>query len=212
MEKTPFLLTVQRIIRRIQVEPDLARGLAVRLQEEIDQQPTQCLAVSSDPFVTVRAGRFRRAQLQAVERARSGQRVPPVLLAHPPFPGQIPLTHQQGESAVLAQIIVVVQVFVAQRQAIHPLGHQIPHTVFDALGVAVIGEASGQAVQQADTLIHLAQQQSATVRSDSPTVKAANHHNTSILTNTDSDHPCSGCFRRNVPGQFADEGAQTGHL
>ena len=34
-----------------------------------------------------------------------------------------------GESAVLAQIIVVVQVFVAQCQAIHPLGHQIPHTV-----------------------------------------------------------------------------------
>ncbi|WP_419634950.1 hypothetical protein [Thiolapillus sp.] len=27
VEKTPFLLTVQRIIRRIQVEPDLARGL-----------------------------------------------------------------------------------------------------------------------------------------------------------------------------------------
>ncbi|WP_419606037.1 hypothetical protein [Thiolapillus sp.] len=47
--------------------------------------------------------------------------------------------------------------------------------MFDALGVAVIGEASGQAIQQADTLIHLAQQQSATVRSDSPTVKAANH-------------------------------------
>ena len=80
-----------------------------------------------------------------------------------------------GESAVLAQIIVVVQIFVAQRQTIYPLGHQIPHAVFDALGVAVIGEASDQAIQQADTLIHLAQQQSATVRSDSPTVKAANH-------------------------------------
>ena len=36
VEKTPFLLTVQRIISRIQVEPDLARGLAVRLQEEIE--------------------------------------------------------------------------------------------------------------------------------------------------------------------------------
>ena len=42
-------------------------------------------------------------------------------------------------------------------QTIYPLGHQIPHAVFDALGVAVIGEASGQAIQQADTLIHLAQ-------------------------------------------------------
>ncbi|WP_419587762.1 hypothetical protein, partial [Thiolapillus sp.] len=39
--------------------------------------------------------RFRYAQLQAVERARSGQRVPPVLLAHPPLSGQVPLAHQQ---------------------------------------------------------------------------------------------------------------------
>ncbi len=29
------------------------------------------------------------------------------------------------------------------------------YTVFDALGVAVIGEASGQAIQQADMSIHL---------------------------------------------------------
>ncbi|WP_419621008.1 hypothetical protein, partial [Thiolapillus sp.] len=39
------------IISRIQVEPDLARGLAVRLQEKIDQQSIHCFIIRGNPLV-----------------------------------------------------------------------------------------------------------------------------------------------------------------
>ncbi len=70
---------------------------------------------------------------------------------------------------------MVVQVFVAQRQAIHPLGHQLPYAVFDTLGIAVIGKTIGQAIEQSNAPIHLAQQQPTTVRCDAPAVKTPDH-------------------------------------
>ena len=52
MEEATFLMTVQRIVRSIQIERDLARCLGVRVEEQIDQQRLNGVCVGGDFGVT----------------------------------------------------------------------------------------------------------------------------------------------------------------
>lgn len=77
----------------------------------------------------------------------------PVPLADTRLTGQVLFADQQGQRAVFAQHIVVVETFIAQCQAIHPLRHQCLDTVLNTIGIAVVGEACGQPIQQAEALM-----------------------------------------------------------
>ena len=52
---------------------------------------------------------------------------------------------------------------ITERQALRPLCHQFGHAVFAGMGVAIVGETPGKAIEQPDALIHLAEQQAATI-------------------------------------------------
>jgi hypothetical protein len=70
---------------------------------------------------------------------------------------------------------MIVEILIAQGQAIDPLRDQRMSAVLDTVGVAVIGEATGHPLQQTYPLINLPQQQSTTVGSDPAAVKTTHH-------------------------------------
>jgi hypothetical protein len=67
------------------------------------------------------------------------------------------LANGYGQERVEAELIVIVEVFVAQAQAEHSLFEQVEQGVFDAFGVAVIGEAQSEPFEESEAGIHLSQ-------------------------------------------------------
>ena len=65
MEEPAFLVSVQRIIRRVEIENDLRRGPPMGLQEHIDEQPLNRRRIVAH-LVIARGDRL--AQLQTVQR------------------------------------------------------------------------------------------------------------------------------------------------
>ena len=95
MEESTFLVTVHRVIGRIEVEPDLPRRPAMRLHEQLDQRLIEFLVARDDAFVAT-ARRFPGfTQLQAVQGARTGQGVASVALSHPLVPRHVRFAHRQ---------------------------------------------------------------------------------------------------------------------
>ena len=85
------------------------------------------------------------------------------------------LTGQRGQYRVTAQLIVIVQVLVAQRDPHDPLHHQRVHRVFDQLRIAPILEAGRHPFGQPQGAIDLAQQQRTRIRTDLPSVEIHRH-------------------------------------
>ena len=82
------------------------------------------------------------------------------------------LARDKAEYGIMAQVIVVVQILVAKRDAMNALGHQRFDRVLDAVLPAAIPETSRNLPGQADTAIGLAQQQRARVRRDGAAVES----------------------------------------
>ena len=61
---------------------------------------------------------------------------------------------------------MVVEVLVAQRQGVDPLGDQLLDGVFGEVGVAVVGEAGGELADDPGESLGLAEQQGAAVGGD----------------------------------------------
>ena len=75
----------------------------------------------------------------------------------------------------MAQLVVVDQVLVAQRNPEHPLTHQARHLVYHQVGRTVIREATGKALDQSDLPIGSAEQHCPGLRGHRPTVKRRHH-------------------------------------
>ena len=104
--------------------------------------------------------RAPRRVLQAIERALPGQR-----LAVPPQ-HRAQLARQHRKRRVLAQLVVIVEILIAQRQPEDALPHQCRDRVLDITPVAPIHKALGKPTHQPEAPIHLPQQQRARVRGD----------------------------------------------
>ena len=72
---------------------------------------------------------------------------------------------------IAAQLVVIVEIFVAQRQRLDALGEEFADLMFDEDGVAAVFEAGGEARQQFDAAADLAQQHGAAVGADHAAVK-----------------------------------------
>jgi hypothetical protein len=75
----------------------------------------------------------------------------------------------------VAQLIVIDQILVAERQPEHPLAHEGCHRMLDQLRGAVILKAGGKALHEMDGAIRLAKQQRPGLRGDRPAVKRGHH-------------------------------------
>ena len=103
------------------------------------------------------------------ECAFAGQR----FAVGPQHRAQLPRQHRKRR--VLAQLVVIVQVFIAQRQAEDALPHQGLDLMLDIARVAPIDEAVGEATHQCEAPVDLPQQQRARVRGDAPAIETGHH-------------------------------------
>ena len=164
VEETSLLLAVQRRIGGVQIDDDPGRGLRARLHKQLDQQPVDGGGIVADLLVAVRGGAGLRRAFQAAQRALAGQRRTGLALA-----GQ--QTHQR----IVAQLVVVVEIGVAQGQRIDALRDHFGHLVGDESRIPEVPEAARQARQQANAPVDLPQQQRAGVGSDRAAVKTRHH-------------------------------------
>ena len=87
---------------------------------------------------------------------------------------------QHPEQRVLAQLLMIVQVFIAQSQPVHPLRNHLQNGMFHSILLAAVQETMRESRQQIQPLIGLPQQQRASVGTDRAAVKPR-HHLTRIM-------------------------------
>jgi hypothetical protein len=165
VKEAAFLMAMQRIVGGIEVEDDpLGRGL-VGLEEQLDEQALNRFGIVVDLMVARDAeGRV----LEPVERAFAGQRS--AVLA----PGG-ELASERRQHRVMAQLIVVDEVLIAERDAEDALRHHRPDAVLDLRPNPHVIEAGCEPFQQPDRPIGRAEQQRPGVRRDLATVKRRHH-------------------------------------
>ena len=139
----------------------------MRLEEQIHQQRIDLRAIAVDPVILRRMA--SRRVLQTIERALAGQR----LTVSPQHRAQ--LARQHRERRILAQLVVIVEVLIAQCQAEDALPHQRRDPMLDIAGVTPIDEAVSEPAHQPKAAIDLAQQQRTGVRGDVPAIEPGYH-------------------------------------
>ena len=144
----------------------ICRGGALRCASRNRSTNSASIAagVVADPVIA--AGLARRRVLQPVQRALAGQR------RAVGAPG-LELAGQDRQHRVVAELVVVDQVLVAERDAEHALADQRRDLVLDPLRHARVAEAGGEAPDQADRPVGGAEQQRAGVRGDRAAVEGA---------------------------------------
>jgi hypothetical protein len=85
--------------------------------------------------------------------------------------GRIDLTHNRCQQRVTPQLLVVVEILVSQSQGEHPLAEKLFQTVLHISRIAVVGETSGELLQNGPPAIDLTQQEDASIRRQSPPIK-----------------------------------------
>ena len=161
VKEPPFLMPVQRVVGGVEVENDLLWRMLVRLEEQIDKQRFDLGLFPGDPVI---ARQLRPAQLQPVERRFAGQRC--AILAP-----RRQLAGQHRHCQVVAQLIVIDQIFITQRQRKNPLSDQCPDGVLDQLRRAIIGKTLGKPIDQPDRPVGRPQQQGPGIRGHLAAVK-----------------------------------------
>jgi hypothetical protein len=118
--------------------------------------------------------RGQRARIRVTRRSIS-----PTAPADASASARRQLAREHGQNRIVPQLIVVVQVFVAQRQPEHALADQRLDPVLDVRRRALVGEAAGKARHQPDRPVRRAQQQGTGIRRDHPAVERR-HHRTPV--------------------------------
>ena len=119
------------------------------------------------------------AELHAVQFARTGQCIAAVTLANPRLARHIALAHQQRQHRITAQLPMVVEIFVSERDGMEALRHQLMHAMFDARRIAVIDQTPRYPRGQPGALVDLAEQEAAGVGVDASTIESPGHQTTS---------------------------------
>jgi hypothetical protein len=162
MEKPPFLVAVQRIVRGIEIQNDLRRRLPVRLQEHLDER---CLDRHWIVAHLMIPRRVRPAQLQPVQRRLARQRRAIRALRRK-------LASQHRQCRIAPKFVVVVEVLIAQRDADHPLQHTPAcRPRAPSIPASGVGKARGKTIRQPDRPVGLVQQRCTGIRCDCSAIK-----------------------------------------
>ena len=150
MEETALLHAVHRIVGGVEVQYQTAGRTRKRCDELLQQR-------------LVQANRLGPAHpiLQSAQGGSAGQR----------FIG----IHRRLQRRVRPQFVVVVQVFVSQRQGIHPLPHHRPERMSATRLAAGVGQRLRGAFGQSQHPVGLAQQHCAAVGGDGSAGKTGLH-------------------------------------
>ena len=88
---------------------------------------------------------------------------------------RIVLFAQRREQRIVSQLLMVIQVLVAQTQPIDPLGEQSSYRVLPVARIAPVDEAGGEPVEYPRASIQFSQQERSALAADRPAVKGGRH-------------------------------------
>ncbi len=165
VEEVSLLMPVQRVVGGVEIEDDLRRRPLVRLQEQRHRQRLDRRRVVGDLVI---ARRVLSAQFQPVQRRLAGHRC--AILA----PG-FKLARQHRHQRVVPQLVVVVEIFVTERDAKDPLPDQRPDRMLDQILPAMIAKAIRKAPHHIDRPIGGAQKQRSRIRRHQASIKGRFH-------------------------------------
>ena len=97
-------------------------GRAWAWRKRVDEEAFDVVGAADDLLVAAVLVGADGGQFEAVERALAGQRLAPVALPLPGLARGVGLADDGGEQGVAAEVVVVVEVLVAQGQGVDPLG------------------------------------------------------------------------------------------
>jgi hypothetical protein len=147
VEEPALLLAMHRIIGRIEVENDLFGGALMRLQEQVDQEIFDRDWIVADLVI---ARRSKLAELQSVQRRLAGNWR--AILA-----ARRKLARQHRHHRIVTQLVVVVEVLVAERNPEHPLADQGCDLVLDQVRPSLVVKAPREPIDHSDRTIGRAQ-------------------------------------------------------
>jgi len=165
VEEPAFLVAVQRIVGGIEIENDLRRRTPMRLHEEIDEQHLDRRRIVA---YLVIASRFGPAQFDAVQCRFAGQRCTVRALRRK-------LAGDNRQHRIVPQFIVIVEVFIAQRDADHPLQHHRADLMLHQFRHPRVDEARSEPLGQPDRPVRLAQQHCTGIRGDRSAIERGHH-------------------------------------
>jgi len=165
MQEAAFLVAVQGIVGRIEIEDDLLRRCLVGLEEQSDQQALDRRRVVAN--LVVARGPGRRV-LESVQRALAGERGASRTL-------RLELAGKGRQHRIVPQLVVVDEILVAERNAEHPLRHHPPDAVLNLRLDTIVLKAGRDSGHQADRPVGCAQQQTAGVRGHLAAVESGHH-------------------------------------
>jgi hypothetical protein len=165
MEEPTLLMPVQRVVGGVEIENDPLGRRLVRLEEEGDEQALDRHRVVADLVV---AARRHRRVFEPVERALAGERRTTPALGDE-------LAGERRQHRIVAQLVVIDQVLVAERDAEYALGHHRLDRVLDlGLDPAVV-EAGREPGHEPDGTIRRAEQQRPRIGRDLAAIERSHH-------------------------------------
>ena len=167
VEEAAQLVTVPHEVRRVQVQNDPRGWDGVLPQEGRDEEGLQGVEVGHDLLVAAWGVGPDGGELQAVEGALAGQRLAAVVGALAVLAVGVLLADEDGQEGV-----VVVEVLVAQAEAEEALLEEFGEGMLDLVGVAVVGEAAGELVDEVELGFDLAEEEVARVGGNGGAVEA----------------------------------------
>ena len=165
VEEPALLMAVQRIVGRVEVEDDLSGRPIVRLEEQVDEQGLDRRRVVADLLV---AGGGLAREFQPVQRRLAGHRR--AILA----PG-LELARQHRHQRIVAKLVMVVQVLIAERDAVHALPDERGDGMLNQPRVSGVAETSRKPSNQIEPSVGCAQQQPAGVGGQRAAVERGHH-------------------------------------
>jgi hypothetical protein len=169
VEESAFLFAVQRQVGGVDIEHNLLGGLGVGLEEHVHHEFIHRLFPECDLLVAIL---YARAQFHAVQRALACQRLLQL------FPSR-----KDAEHRIVAQLLMVVEILIAQRQTVDSLREHLLNRMLDLVLIPAVEKTFCQAREQVQALIGLAQQERAAIGTDRPAVEPGH------------DFPSSGGFK-----------------
>lgn len=136
-------MPVQRIVGGVEIEHDPLGRRAMRVKKQLDRQLLDRRRIIADLAIPVRPG-WR--MLQPVEGALAGER----RAIRPP---RFELAGEDRHHRVVAQPVMVDEVFVSQSDPDHPLTDQRRDSMLDPRPVPAVAEAGREPLNQADDTI-----------------------------------------------------------
>jgi hypothetical protein len=108
------------------------------------------------------------SMFQAIERALPGQCFAPILGTTTILARGILFPAQHCQQWIQTKLIVIIEIFVPQRQAQHPLRTQFLDRVFNKRRIAMVMEASGQIPQPSPLMLDFLEKKSSSVAANIP--------------------------------------------